>query len=410
MTELFNASEYVLDRHVTRQRGAACVDGSSQRRHLRRVGQPSHAHGFRPALPRAAARARSADVHGGLARVTAIGESEQFMSQEAIDRDLAVIGGGPVGLYAAYYAGLRSLSTVIIDSLPEPGGQVSAMYPDKPIYDIAGFPSIKGRDLVSGLVEQVTRFAPTYVLDQRAQVLQRTGNATIEITTDKGVLIRVRAVVISGGIGTFTPRPLPAGSEFLGRGLAFFVPALDAHAGQDVVVVGGGDSACDWALSLEPIARSVTLVHRRPAFRAHAHIVEQLHASTVSVIIDSEVSKLLGTDGVEQVEITGKDGSTMTLPAQAVIAALGFTANLGPIRDWGVEIVGNRHIPVDTTMATNIPGVYAAGDITEYRGKVRLISVGFGEAATAVNNAAVLINPEEQLFPGHSSDSLSIAV
>jgi thioredoxin reductase len=328
------------------------------------------------------------------------------MDAPVIERDLLVIGAGPVGLYAAYYAGFRGLSTALVDSLPEAGGQVTAMYPEKPIYDIAGFPSVKGRDLVAGLTEQVERFDPTYVLGQRAQTLVRDEDGTTVVTTDTGTEIRCKAVVISGGIGTFTPRPLPCGSEWLERGLSYFVPSLDAHAGQDVIIVGGGDSACDWVLSLEPIAKSVTLVHRRAAFRAHAHTVAQIHASSVEVITDTEVSKVLGSDRIESVELTLKDGTVLTKPAQAVIAALGFTANLGPIREWGIHIVGNRYIAVDTTMATNVPGVYAAGDITDYRGKVRLIAVGFGEAALAVNNAAVLINPDEQLFPGHSSDSL----
>jgi len=328
------------------------------------------------------------------------------MHAPVIERDLLVVGAGPVGLYAAYYAGFRGLSTALVDSLPEAGGQVTAMYPEKPIYDIAGFPSVKGRDLVAGLTEQVERFDPTYVLGQRAQTLVRDEDGTTVVRTDTGTEIRCKAVVISGGIGTFTPRPLPCGSEWLDRGLSYFVPSLDAHAGQDVIVVGGGDSACDWVLSLEPIATSVTLVHRRAAFRAHAHTVAQIHGSSVEVITDAEVSKVLGSDRIESVELTLKDGTVLTRPAQAVIAALGFTANLGPIREWGIHIVGNRYIAVDTTMATNVPGVYAAGDITDYRGKVRLIAVGFGEAALAVNNAAVLINPDEQLFPGHSSDSL----
>ena len=321
----------------------------------------------------------------------------------SIERDLAVIGCGPVGLYAAYYAGFRGLSTVIIDSLPEPGGQVSAMYPEKAIYDVAGFPSIKGRDLVAGLVEQVARFDPTYLLGSPARTLVRGDDGIITIGTDAGATVRVKAAVISGGIGTFTPRPLPAGEEWLGRGLSYFVPALAAHAGQDVIVVGGGDSAVDWALSLEPIASSVTLVHRRASFRAHAHSVERLRASSVEIVTDAEVTAIHGGASVEKVEITGKDGSTQIRSAHAVVAALGFTANLGPIRQWGIDIDGARYIRVDTSMATNVPGVYAAGDITDYRGKVRLIAVGFGEAATAVNNAAVLINPDEQLFPGHSS-------
>ncbi|HEY8480160.1 MAG TPA: NAD(P)/FAD-dependent oxidoreductase [Spirillospora sp.] len=322
-----------------------------------------------------------------------------------VERDLLVVGAGPVGLYATYYAGFRGLSTVVVDSLPEIGGQVTAMYPEKPIYDVAGFPAIKGRDLVAGLAEQAARFAPTFALGQRAQDLERDAGGTIIVTTDAGTVVRCRAVVISGGIGTFTPRPLPAGEGWLGRGLHHFVPDPRDHAGRDVVVVGGGDSACDWALALEPIARSVTLVHRRAAFRAHEHSLAQLHASAVEVITEAEVTALHGDGTVEQVEITGP-GGTVTRPAQAVIAALGFTANLGPIRRWGLEVVGNRYLAVDTAMATNVPGVFAAGDITDYPGKVRLISVGFGEAATAVNNAAVLINPEEKLFPGHSTDAV----
>jgi thioredoxin reductase (NADPH) len=334
-----------------------------------------------------------------------------------IERDLLVIGAGPVGLYAAYYAGFRGLSTAVVDSLPEAGGQVAAMYPEKPIYDIAGFPAVKGRDLVAGLMAQATRFSPTFVLGEHAQTLRRADDGLIngaidgpiEVITNVGTEIRCRAVVICGGIGTFTPRPLPAGAQWVGRGVSFFVPSLAAHAGQNVIVVGGGDSACDWALSLEPIARSVTLVHRRSTFRAHAHSVAQLHASSVEIITDAEVSKVVGGQTAEGVEITTKDATVLTRPAQGIIAALGFTANLGPIREWGIDILANRYVPVDTTMSTNIPGVFAAGDITDYRGKVRLISVGFGEAAIAVNNAAVLINPDEQLFPGHSSDALPAA-
>lgn len=327
-----------------------------------------------------------------------------------IERDVLIVGAGPAGLYAAYYAGFRGLSTVLVDSLPEPGGQVSAMYPEKPIYDIAGFPAVRGRDLVERLVEQAAPFDPTYLLGRGAESLNRHDDGRLAVGTDHGELILCRTVVISGGIGTFTPRPLPAGDGWLGRGVSFIVPSLEAHAGHDVVVVGGGDSACDWALTLEPIASHVTLVHRRSEFRAHAHTVAQLRRSTVEVITDAEVTGIVGDEWVEKVEVAGKDGQLLTRRAHAVIAALGFTANLGPIRSWGIDIVANRYIAVDTTMATNLPGVFAAGDITDYPGKVRLISVGFGEAATAVNNAAVLIDPAEQLFPGHSSDAVLLPV
>jgi len=322
-----------------------------------------------------------------------------------VDCDLIIVGAGPAGLYGAYYAGFRGLSTALVDSLPEPGGQVTAMYPEKPIYDIAGFPAIQGRHLVARLVEQASQFNPAYLLGDPARGLTRRGDGRLEMTTASGTVLTGGAVLISGGIGTFTPRPLPAGSEWLGRGLSYFVPSLDAHAGQDVIVVGGGDSACDWALSLEPVAGSVALVHRRAAFRAHEHTVSRLRSSTVEIVTGAEVTAVHGADRVSGVEITA-NGTTTARPAQAVIAALGFTANLGPIRDWGIALTGNRFISVDTTMATSVPGVYAAGDITDYPGKVRLISVGFGEAATAVNNAAVLMRPDEQLFPGHSSDSV----
>jgi ferredoxin/flavodoxin---NADP+ reductase len=328
----------------------------------------------------------------------------------SIECDLLVIGAGPVGLYAAYYAGFRGLSTVVIDSLPEAGGQITAMYPEKPIYDVAGLPAVKGRDLVAALIKQVNPYRPRVLLNERAETLSRGEGGVIHVGTDSGMCIRCRATVISGGLGTFTPRPLPSGARWIGRGLSFFVPSLHEHAGQDVIVVGGGDSACDWALSLEPLARSVTLVHRRASFRAHANSVERLRASTVDVITDAEVTNIGGDDRIEFVELTRSDGTVLVRPAQAVIAALGFTANLGPIRGWGIHIIGNRYLAVDSTMSTNISGVFAAGDITDYRGKVRLISVGFGEAATAVNNAAVLIDPDKHLFPGHSTDAAPVPV
>ncbi len=324
--------------------------------------------------------------------------------------DLLIIGAGPVGLYAAYYAGFRGLRTALVDSLPEVGGQITAMYPEKPIYDVAGFPAVKGSELVARLAEQAGRFNPSYLLGDPAVGLTRNPGGSLQVFTRSGAVIDCGTVLISGGIGTFTPRPLSAASSWIGRGASYFVPVPGVHRGQDVVVVGGGDSACDWALSLEPIARTVTLVHRRAAFRAHEHTVSELMASSVEVITDAEVTGVSGTERVDSVEITSRKQGTHTRPAQAVIAALGFTANLGPIRDWGLEITGNRYLAVDTTMSTSVVGVYAAGDIADYRGKVRLISVGFGEAATAVNNAAVLLSPGAQLFPGHSSDAQPVPV
>ena len=192
-----------------------------------------------------------------------------------IETDLLIIGAGPSGLYATYYAGFRGLRVALVDSLPELGGQVTAMYPEKQIFDVAGFPSIKGRDLVAGLVEQAATAHPEYFLDRTAVALTHDDDA-VTIELDDGTQIRAGAVIITAGIGKFSPRPLPAGDGWVGRGMEFFVPSFAPYAGKDVVIVGGGDSAFDWALHLEPVAKSVTLVHRRDAFRAHQRTVDQV--------------------------------------------------------------------------------------------------------------------------------------
>jgi thioredoxin reductase (NADPH) len=316
--------------------------------------------------------------------------------------DLLIIGAGPTGLFAAYYAGFRGHRVVVVDSLPELGGQITAMYPEKQIFDVAGFPTIKGRDLVDGLVEQAAAGDPTYVLDRTASTLT-TDDDGVTVGLDDGSTVRAGAVLITAGIGKFSPRPLPAGEGWLGRGMEFFVPSFAPYAGKDVVIVGGGDSAFDWALHLEPVAKSVALVHRRDAFRAHERTVQQVRDSSVEIITKAQVTALNGDHLLESVEITiGEDKTTR--PSQAVVAALGFIADLGPVQEWGIE-VEKRHILVSPSMQTNLPRVFAAGDVTEYPGKVRLIAVGFGEAATAVNNATVAIDPHAKVFPGHSSDA-----
>ncbi|WP_431894878.1 NAD(P)/FAD-dependent oxidoreductase [Micromonospora haikouensis] len=318
--------------------------------------------------------------------------------------DLAIVGAGPAGLYATYYAGFRGMSVAVIDSLPEPGGQIAALYPEKAIYDIAGLPSVRGQELVEALLTQAATAKPTFLLGESAVDLT-TAEDHVLIGTNTGTQVRAKAVLLTAGIGTFTPRELPVGSDYLGRGLRYFVPRLDELAGQEVVVVGGGDSAVDWALALEPHARSVTLVHRRPQFRAHEHSVAQLEASTVRVVTPYEVCGIAGEQNVTSVTIAEVRGEGREeLPAQAVVAALGFIADLSAMERWGLEM-HRRYVAVDRSMRTNLPRVFAAGDITDYEGKVRLISVGFGEAAAAVNNLAPLVNPALGTVPGHSSDA-----
>jgi ferredoxin/flavodoxin---NADP+ reductase len=318
------------------------------------------------------------------------------------DTDLAVIGAGPAGLFAAYYAGFRGLRVAVVDSLPELGGQVTAMYPEKQILDVAGFPSIKGRDLVEGLVEQANTAEPEYLLDRTATDLTVTDD-DVTIALDDETTVTAKALLITAGIGKFSPRPLPAGDGWLGRGMEFFVPSFAPYAGKDVVIVGGGDSAFDWAVHLEPVAKTIALVHRRDAFRAHERTVQAVRDSSVEIITKAQVTGFFGEPTVSEVEITVDGQEPVRRPAQAVVAALGFVADLGPLQRWGIE-VQKRHIVVDAAMRTNLPRVFAAGDITEYPGKVRLIAVGFGEAATAVNNAAVVIDPSAHVFPGHSSE------
>ncbi|WP_320065857.1 NAD(P)/FAD-dependent oxidoreductase [Micromonospora sp. RTGN7] len=317
--------------------------------------------------------------------------------------DVAVIGAGPTGLFAAYYAGFRGLSVAVIDALPEAGGQITAMYPEKLILDVAGFPAVKGRDLVANLVAQAAPFHPRYLLGTRAEKLSRADGKPV-LGLAGGEQLTCGAVLITGGLGSFSPRPLPVADSFTGAGIVYFVPEPAALTDRDVLIVGGGDSAFDWALALQPLARSVTLVHRRDRFRAHAGTVARVQELPVRILVNAEVTRLDGESTVTGAEITVRGGATETLPVDTVVAALGFTADLGPIAEWGLRL-DRRHIVVDSAMATNLPLVFAAGDITEYPGKVRLIATGFGEAATAVNNAAVAIDPSAHLFPGHSSDA-----
>jgi thioredoxin reductase len=321
--------------------------------------------------------------------------------------DILIIGAGPAGLYAAYYAGFRGWSVVVMDALPEAGGQITAMYPEKDIFDVAGYTAVKGRVLVENLVASAAPFSPTYVLGEQAVALEAPEEGPVTVTGSAGTVISAKAVIITGGIGSFTPRALPADDGWAGRGLVYFVPQLADHADKDVVIVGGGDSAFDWAYALQPIARSVSLVHRREQFRAHGAMIDTVRDMGVALFTSCEVSAIRGEDRIAEVEITHKvTGEVTLLPAQTVVAALGFVANIGPIATWGVELL-KRHIVVDTAMRTNVPHVFAAGDIVTYPGKVPLISVGFGEAALAVNNAAPIVDPGMGIFPGHSSGGSS---
>jgi thioredoxin reductase len=322
-------------------------------------------------------------------------------------RDITIIGAGPVGLSTAFWAGMREASSRIIDSLPELGGQLTTLYPEKWIFDVPGHRRVLAKDLVAELREQALgQFDVPVHLETTAHEIAWEDDLVV-LRTDRGEL-RSRTVVVAGGHGAFEPKKLPVSdvdmTPWEGRGATYLVGEKKEFEGKRVVIVGGGDSAFDWALALQPIAKSITVVHRRDKFRAHAGTVGKVQALPVQIIVNAEVSRIIGDSKVTAVEVTARGAEPALLPADTVVAALGFTADLGPLQEWGLEL-DKRHIKVDSTMATNRPRIFAAGDITEYPGKVRLIATGFGEAATAVNNAAVVIDPAAHLFPGHSSDN-----
>ncbi|PWI57844.1 NAD(P)/FAD-dependent oxidoreductase [Sulfoacidibacillus thermotolerans] len=319
--------------------------------------------------------------------------------------DTTIIGGGPAGLFAAFYAGMRDLSTNMIDSLPQLGGQLAELYPEKYIYDIAGHPKIKAGDLVQNLLAQIEPFHPTVHLNETVQDLIRLDDGTFKIITDRKAHFS-RTIIVTAGIGAFTPRRLPVAEEekFSGRGIYYQLTNVDMCKGKDVIVVGGGDSAVDFALMIEPVAKSVTLVHRRDQFKAHEESVKQMRDSTVNIKTFFELQRVQGDDVVTGVILKdNRDKHTEELAADLIFSALGFTAALGSIVNWGLEIENNQ-IVVNTRMETSVPGVYAAGDIVTYPGKLKLITCGFGEAPIAVNNAKTYIHPNAKLYPGHSSD------
>jgi thioredoxin reductase (NADPH) len=312
------------------------------------------------------------------------------------------VGGGPTGLFAAYYAGFRGLRAGIVDSLPELGGQVAAMYPEKPIFDVAGFPRVTGRELVNRLVEQAGRYNPEVHLEEPVRLIRRIGADGFVVATDRREHA-ARAVIVTAGIGMFQPKRLAAFSAYEGKGLVYFVKEMAPYRGRKVLIVGGGDSAVDWALNLHPIAEQVTLIHRRDSFRAHEGSVRQLRDSPVAVKTPYELKRILGEGKVEGAVIYhNTTRAEETLAVDAVVAAVGFVADIGPLATWGLSLEGHS-IVVNTRMETSEPGVYAAGDIVAYPGKVRLIATDFGEAATAVNNAAHYLDPEASVFPGYST-------
>ncbi|MBO2943864.1 NAD(P)/FAD-dependent oxidoreductase [Paenibacillus sp. F411] len=319
--------------------------------------------------------------------------------------DLLIIGGGPAGMFAAFYGGMRQASVKLIESMPQLGGQLSALYPEKYIYDVAGFPKVTAQELVNNLSKQMDHFDTDIRLDEKVHTVEKAAERHFIVKTDKGEY-HGKSVIITAGVGAFEPRrlELPNAAAFEERNLHYFVSDLRRFEGKRVLISGGGDSAVDWALMLEPLAAQVTLVHRRDKFRAHEHSVERLMSSSVQVITPTEITALHGEDQITKVTLTHiKSKEEQDIEVDDVIVNFGFVSSLGPITEWGIAI-DNNSIVVDSRMETSVSGIFAAGDITSYPGKVKLIAVGFGEAPTAVNNAKVYFDPDARLSPGHSTN------
>ncbi len=324
--------------------------------------------------------------------------------------DITIIGAGPTGLFGAFYAGMRELRTKIIDALEEPGGQLAALYPEKIIYDAPGFPQIVAKDLVTNLVEQAARWNPTMCLGERVLGLTHRADGIIRLTTSKGEHL-TRTVMIAAGVGAFEPTRIkaPGVDQFETNGVFYFVKSKAAFAGKRLLIVGGGDSAVDWALNLQDTAEHITLIHRRPDFRAHESSVKQMLDSPpakLQVLTPWEVRRVEGNGRIERVVIYHNGTQEeQELPVDAVLLNLGFKADIGPIKEWGLAL-DKREIIVNQRMETNLPGVFAAGDIAHEDVKMNLIATGYGQAALAVNLAKHYIDPTASIFPGHSSEKM----
>ena len=326
------------------------------------------------------------------------------MSDAAVD--LAIIGGGPTGLFAAFYAGLRQMSVKIVDSLETLGGQLVTLYPEKYIYDVAGFPKVLAKDLAANLIEQAMQYHPAVCLGEKVATLDFIeAESCYDIRTNTATHA-ARAILIAAGVGSFVPKTLPLANarDYVGRGLHYFVKSMEPFKGSRVLIVGGGDSAVDWANMLAPVAAKVTLIHRRDQFRAHEDSVRRMRQTAADIRVFHELKSISGNGHVSQATIyDNRSKAEQTLDVDHVLVNIGFESNLGPIKDWGLEIEGGQ-IKVDSMMQTSRPGIFAAGDICFFPGKLKLIATGFGEACTAVNFAKHYLDPAANIFPGHSSN------
>lgn len=315
-----------------------------------------------------------------------------------IQTDICIIGAGPVGLFAIFEAGLLKLRCHLVDYLPQVGGQLSEIYPKKPIYDIPGYPEILASDLVNNLIKQIEPFKPNFTFGETATLIKKLENHSFEVTTNKGTVLEAPVVAIAGGLGSFEPRKpnIDKIEDFEDRGIDYIIRDPEKYRNKHLVISGGGDSALDWALYLVNVAASVTLVHRRTEFRGAPESVQKLlayvHENKIQLLTESEVFELDGENKLERVVIKTPTSDMLTLSCDYFIPLFGLTPKLGPIAEWGLNLDKNAIVVNTTDFGTNIDGIFAIGDVNTYPGKLKLILCGFHEAALMVQSAYKIVN------------------
>lgn len=320
-----------------------------------------------------------------------------------IHTDICIVGAGPVGLFAVFEAGLLKMRCHLIDALPQIGGQLSEIYPQKPIYDIPGFPTVNAQELVDNLRQQIEPFHPTFTLGERVEKLERQEDKSFIVTTSDQTQIHCKVVVIAGGLGCFEPRK-PAVErleEFEGKGVAYMVKNPETFRDKNIVLAGGGDSALDWTIFLANVAKKVTLVHRGETFRGAPDSAEKVfhlaQEGKINLVLKSNVTKINGNGVLKEVTITGNDASEYTMEADYLIPLFGLSPKLGPIGEWGLNIEKSAIVVNTFDYSTNVEGIFAIGDINTYPGKLKLILCGFHEAALMCQSAFKYVYPDQKL-------------
>jgi thioredoxin reductase (NADPH) len=334
-----------------------------------------------------------------------------------IETDVVIVGAGPVGLFAVFELGLLDIKAHLIDILPKVGGQCAELYPEKPIYDIPGFPIITGQGLVENLMKQIEPFHPTFHLSEMVASLEVLGTPEaprFRVSTDAGTTFEAKCVIVAAGGGSFQPKkpPIENIDAYEGTGVFYAVRKMEAFRGKRILIVGGGDSALDWTVNLQPLAERLTLLHRRDAFRAAPHTVEQMRSLVSRGEMDLQLGQVVGLKGtaphLEAAIVKHDDGSTVEIPCDVILPFFGLTMKLGPIAEWGLNLAENL-IPVDTEkFETNVPGLFAIGDINHYPGKLKLILSGFHEAALATQKVHRYVYPEKKLLFQYTTSSTSL--